>query len=211
MVYPVEILPHPNYKLIDCDLSAHFVSRFFDVISGVDILDPETNKILIQHICSPRERIEDLSMSLLGIFKPEHVFLEFTSQGKAMYMDYCKPNADPKIPVFEDDFNLNKNRNYWWIPIGQIHEKEFEYTSNEKPNVATCFVCHTPMLWNYWHFSLRWTTEFGTLSNMDEKLKKKAAKRIAHSARVIISQYASISNPDLTPLDYTCYSTKKVD
>lgn len=211
MDYPVEILPNPTYKLIDCDISENLVLRFFDNKDDIDILDPETKKILIQHICSPRERIEDLSMSLLGIFKPEHIFLDFTPKGKATYMVYCKPYADPEIPVFKDDFNLNKNRKYWWISIGQIHERKFEYTSNEKPFFATCFVCHTPMLWNYWHFSLRWTTEFGALNNMDEKSKKKAAKRIAHSARVIISQYASISDADLAPLHSTCYSTKKVD
>ena len=205
MDYPEEILPNPNYKRIDCDLSNYFVVRFFNTNHISEILDPETNKVVIQHICSGSEKIEDLSMSLLGIYKPEHIFLDFTSQGKSKFMSYCEPDVNPTVPIFEDDYLLNKDRHFWWIPINSIHKRKVEYTSKEEPYVATCFVCHTPMLWNYWHFSLRWSTELKPLDKMDVKLKNKVAKRIGHSARVLISHFASIEDPDLTPLPSACY------
>lgn len=205
MHYPIEILPNPNYKLINCDLSDYFVIRFFNTNNTSELLDPETKKVTIQNICSPTERIDDLSMSLLGIYKPDHIYLDFTPKGKLKFLSYCEPDIDPVIPIFENDFVLNENRHFWWIPIEKVHKKKVEYKSHDKPFVATCFVCHTPMLWNYWHFSLRWNTELGPLDKMDEKLRKKAAKRIGHSARVIISHFASIDDPDLTILPPTCY------
>lgn len=205
MDYPQEILPNPDYKFIDCDLSAHLVIRFTNTSDKNQIWDFETNRIVFQHICSPEDRIDDLSMSLLGNYTTDHIFLEFTNEGKSKFMEYCEPDIEPDTPIFETDFNTDSNRHFWWIPISKIHNIQFDYTRSNEPYLATCKVQHTPMRWNYWHFSLRWSTDLGELENLEEKQRKKVAKRIGHAARVSIAHFASIENPTPAFLDSKCF------
>src|SRR5690606_34460022 len=113
MDYPKEILPNPNYKIIDCDLSNHFVIRFTNTSDKEKLWDSEANAVIIQHICSPDERIDDLSMSLLGIYTPAHIFIELTEEGKAKFNAECAPDADVPVPVFTKEFIRNNNRHYW--------------------------------------------------------------------------------------------------
>jgi hypothetical protein len=61
------------------------------------------------------------------------------------------------------------------------------------------------MRWNFWHFSLRWTTDLGPLEKLEENQKKSVAKRIAHSARALIAQMATIIKPDHLIIDESCY------
>ena len=206
MDYPQEILPNPNYKFIDCALPTHFVIRHTNTSDKNQIWDSETNRIVLQHICSPEERIDDLSMSLLGIYTPDHIFLEFTDEGNVKFMEYCDPDIDPETPVFEKEFNTNENRRFWWMPISKVHNVQFNYTRSNEPYLATCMVRHTPMLWNYWHFSLRWSTDLGELENLEERQRKKVAKRIGHAARVSISHFASIDPPIFEPLESSCFT-----
>lgn len=68
MIYPEEILPTQNYKLIDCTLEGHFLIRFTNTKVISEIWDRETNTVNYKEICSPGERIDDLSLSLLGVY-----------------------------------------------------------------------------------------------------------------------------------------------
>jgi hypothetical protein len=81
----------------------------------------------------------------------------------------------------------------------------FSYTQNNDPFTAVCFVAHTPMKWNYWHFSLQWNTDLGPLENFGEKKRKNVAKRIGQSVRVLISHFAMIEIPVHPPLQKNCY------
>lgn len=206
MDYPKEILPNPSYKIINCDLSNHYVIRFTNTKDKEQLWDSETNSIIIQHICSPEEKIDDLSMSLLGIYTPAHIFIDFTVEGKAKFNTECAPDVEPQVPVFEKEFIKNVDRHYWWIPVSKVHNIQFNYTRSNEPYSAKCTVRHTPMLWNYWHFSLRWSTDLGDLENIQGKQRKNVAKRIGHSARVTIAHFASIEIPLFEPLPDNCFT-----
>jgi hypothetical protein len=205
MNYPTEILPNKNYKLIDCDLSAHFLMRLIETTDAAEIFDLITGKILIHQICSPTERIDDFSTSMHGIYNESHIRLNFTSEGKKKFMSYCEPDKEGEIPVFGTHFTNDANRSFWFVMINQLHNKKFDYTRNNDPFIAICSVHHTPARWNYWHFSLRWETDLGPLDNLEGKQRKNVAKRIGHSLRVIISHFASFGNPPHIHLNKSCY------
>lgn len=196
MDYPQEILPNPDYKLIDCDLNDHFLIRFTNTNNINEIWDSETNTVSYQQICSPGERIDDLSMSLLDVYKVAHIFLDFTPAGREKYMFYCSPDDAVGTPVYATDFFTNNNRHYWCVPINQLHNREFKYEQDNLPLTATCIVTHKPMRWNFWHFSLRWKLDLELLEDMPDKTRKKIAKKIGQAVRVTIAHFAIIHEPE---------------
>jgi hypothetical protein len=196
MIYPELILPNPACKIIDGDLSEYFLIRYVDNVSGT-LPEP----ILEEHICTPRDKIEDLSTSLLGIFVTEYIHLTFTKESFPIFMQYCAPDYSASIPVFEKDFYSKKDRTCWYIQIGQIHGKDFPYKSGENDLVAVCNVIHTPMIWNYWHFSVRWSVDGIFLNDMDTKQKEKIARKIGFAARVLFSKFAVTREPEFTVME----------
>ena len=205
MEYPSELLPRANYKIIDCELNDYYLIRFTLTADINEIWDNELKAVKNSHICSPNERIDDLSMSLLGVYNRQHIFLDFTEQGKQQFMHYCEPDEEVETPEHVKHFFSNPNRHFWCAPIRKLHNVDFDYTRNNESCVATCIVKHTPMRWNFWHFSLRWTINSGSLDDLEEKPRKKIARRIGHAARVVIAQFASIKIPHHPVLPDPCY------
>ncbi len=205
MDYPQEILPHPNYKFIDCDLSDHYLIRVIDTSNQELFWDQETKSVILKYLFSGTDKIDDLSMSLLDVYKTQHVFIELTDTGKEKFKDYCEPDEVVHTPQFPDDFISNPDKYYWCAPVNRLHKVQFDYTRSNAPFTATCFVKHTPTKWNFWHFSLLWDTDLGPLDQLEEKTRKKVATRIGHSARVIITQFAIIHEPEHSALPQNCY------
>jgi hypothetical protein len=206
MDYPVEILPNPQYKLIDCDLSACFLIRLMDDVSIDDIVDSETGEIRTNYICSPPERISDMSFGLFGIYNARHIQLAFTNAGKAKFMLYCAPDEVVIPPEYETEFTNDAKKLYCSLPIQALNNQQFFYTRGSDPFIATCLVKHTPVRWNYWHFSLYWKIEEGLLEELEESRRKKIAKRIGHSVRVELSRLAKLSSPLQPEMPSHCYS-----
>jgi hypothetical protein len=206
MSYPVEILPTLNHKWIECSISDHFLIRYFEWEEGEEMYIPGTQNINVHYICSPEQRIDDLSMSLLDIYNERHISLTLTEHGKEVYNHYCGPDEDVPVPVLDRDFTNHAVRGFWCAPVNRLADIPFAYTIGEDPFTATCRVVHTPMRWNYWHHSLRWITDIGPIEAIeDEKKRKKIARRIGHSARVAISHFAVHGVPEVTMLPKTCY------
>jgi hypothetical protein len=205
MNYPVEILPDPSYKLVDCDLTDYFLIRHFDLIDGEKILNSDTNLIQKKYICSQSDHIHDLSTSLLGVFKVVNIHLAFTPKGGEKFYPYCAPDAVVDIPIFQTEFYFEDNRGFWCVPIAKLHNREFIYNVGAEQLVATCQVMHTPAKWNYWHFSLRWITNLGPLDSMEERLRKNVARKIGQSAIVAITHFAKIEIPEHHELPNNCY------
>ncbi|MFD2966564.1 hypothetical protein [Sphingobacterium bambusae] len=208
-IYPVEILPCPEFKTIVCDLSDYFLIRTTKSSEG--IIDALTGKIDVQAICSPKEQIEDLSTSLFGIYNHGHVPVELTQMGKREYAVSCNPDqqVDP-VPVFDTHFTLQQHKGSWMVAIKDIKGKIADYTMGENRDQfqAICNVLHTPMLWNYWHFSVRWyLVEQGQfLADVeDPKLAGKYKKRLGHEARSLIAQFAVAYASDVVPINHACY------
>ncbi len=200
MNYPEQILPHLRKKLIKSDLSDFYLIHHVELNEGETMRDEVTNFIKTKNICDPTSRIEDLSTSLLGIFKCDYIKIKFT-QGSLHFYDYCSPDEQVNVPIYEEDFYLVVNRKFWVIKIDKLHQKQFSYFVNNQPQVATCIIKHTPAKWNYWHFSLRWETSEGQLADLPINQRSSLAKKIGTFARAVIAQFC-----DDKLLDYSIIS-----
>lgn len=212
MNYPIEILPNKSRKLISCDVQSHFLIRSTPTSMVSDLIDETTGDIKQNTICSPTEHITDLSTSLFGVFNVEHNKIELIRESKKKFGAYCSPDSDAVIPIFEIDFIINENRGFWSILIKQIHNESVTYTIGDRPNdkyTAICKVIHTPALWNFWHFSIKWyLNDHNCFLNeiQDEKLRKKIAKRLSGEARAMVAKFAKIVEPNFQELITECYT-----
>ena len=203
MNYPSEILPNSTYKLITCDLSNHYLIRFTNSNKREDIFNEELNQVKQTEICSPSEGMNDLSTSLLGVFETSFIQIDLTDLGKEKYNDYCEPDIEVELPIFNTDFTVKESRGFWVVLIGDINETTADYTKGDIDTKfkATCIIQHTPMKWNYWHFSIRWKTEEqGFWHQLGDNQKKKLAKRLGHEARANIAKFAKIEEPNYSQL-----------
>lgn len=206
MNYPLEILPNENYKLIDCDLSDHYLLRITDTSDLSKIIDIETGYVSIKYICSPSERIVDFSTNLLGIYNAEHIYLDFTVEGKNRYMHYCAPSEKVDPPQLERDYRKNDDRYFWCVAINRLNRVIFKYPYGQGTLEATCIVKHTPMFWNFWHFSLRWETNLGLLTKIGTNAEGKTAQKIGHSVRSALSLFTKVGAPEkYSVLAKDCY------
>jgi len=204
MKYPDEILPNPNYKLITCDLSNYYLIRYTNSNRKEDIYDEELKQVKLTQICDPSSNINDLSTSLLGVFETTYIKIALTTLGIQNYSHYCEPDTVVEIPIFNSDFTIKDSRGYWIVLIGDINKLIADYTrgENNMKFKAECVIMHTPMKWNYWHFSIRWyTDELGYWHQLEDKIKTKLSKRLAHEARSSIAKFAKIDEPNYTQLD----------
>lgn len=206
MNYPTRILPQTSYKLIDCDLSSHYLIRYTNTNDILEIINPETGFVKQEHICTPKKHASDLSTSLLGVFEVTHIQIQLTEVGKTKYNDYCQPDANIDVPIFQQDFERNTSRHFWVILIKDILNAEVDYLKSNTPFKANCIIQHTPMKWNFWHFSIRWKVEDGYWHELTEKEQEKLAKRLGSEVRAYISKYAKVEEPNYEELDEILYS-----
>lgn len=208
MKFPHELLPNKNNKFISCDLSKHFLIRYTETSVVSEIWDEDLQQINQAFVCSPRSHITDLSTSLLGIFKQNHITIELTSSGKGAYSKYCAPDLFIDPPVYKQHFLINDARGFWVIMIEKIDGQIAEYI-NPETHVRISVVCkviHTPMMWNFWHFSIRWQLDTGEmLHELEDKQRKKLERKLAGESRALIAKYAVIKMPNYSILDSECY------
>lgn len=209
MTYPNELLPKTFWKKIDCDISNNFLLRRTNFRDKSTYWDPETDTLITDSVCSPREQIQDLSCSLFGVYTHDHIYLQLTETGKVKGLDeYCTPNFDADIPLFDEDFIVNENRGYWTINISKVNNLKVSYIRNNKLDdvfTAVGYVLHTPTKSNFWHFSIRWKVDGKEVEDMESKEKAKVARAISNTARVTIAQFAKINEPDPITIPLECY------
>lgn len=205
-MYPSKILPNPNYKLITCDVSNHAIVRYTTAVNKDDIIEPETQKVKVDCISSPREGMADLSTSFLGVFQLENLRITLTDEGKNVYNEYCEPNLLVEAPVIDTHYS-EIERGYWWIIIKDINQEKVDFVFDNKTYKAQCRVEHTPMKWNYWHYSVRWYIEgVGYWHLMEDmKLKAKFGKKLGHEARTYVKMFAKVDEPNITDLSEEFY------
>jgi len=176
-----------------------------------NIIDPDVGLIYEKAICSPSEsNMPDLSTSLLGVFQIEHIQISLTHIGIDVFSHYCEPDivVEP-IPIYEQDFLLDPERGCWLVQILKIHDEEADYKYNEDKLKAVCKVIHSPMAWNFWHFSVRWFLEkdncyWHELEESDRK--KKWSQRLAHETRSLVRKFATIELPEPNEIQPECYT-----
>jgi hypothetical protein len=203
--YPNHLLPQANYCYINQDLSDKYLVRH---TNSKDFIDVQTNKLLAKHLCSPAERLEDLSTNLLSDFSIQDIQIELINEdgNKDYFQEYWNEGiVIDKLPIHEKDFKLNENRGYFFLPINQINGKPQPYTvSGIDGFFATCKVVHTPTNTNFWHFSLRWFDKEGRdLREVSRNLKN----RLFTSARAMVLELAEYEQiPDYQPLPKSFYT-----
>lgn len=195
MLYPVEILPHPKRKLISCDVSdlwlAHFTTNA-DISKYGPLVDAN-GLINSNHIANPSARMDDLSMNLLGVFTEIHSKIEILKPAQEYYNVYCKPDDLVKKPLSPQDFKQNDDRVNWFVQIQKFNKYVCDFKMGEKQTdfKAICEITHTPMRWNFWHFSIRWYIEGkGYLHEMEEKDRKKYASKIGKDTKGVLAKVA---------------------
>lgn len=172
MDYPSALLPKSNYKFIDCNLSNFCLLRHSH-IPQEDLLDDIGNLKNDVIVSGAEKYLPDFSMSLYGIFQLNHINIRITNLD---YQQYCDPNTDAQIPIFGNDFELVKNRGYWTVMITSINNQIVDFEDGSLS--AVCKVRHTPMLWNFWHFSINWyINEIGEYWHNQPKFHTRSTRR----------------------------------
>jgi hypothetical protein len=131
--------------------------------------------------------------------------IELTKDGKSKFNMLCEPDSNVDVPEYEKDFILNEQRHYWIVMIGEIQNALVDYTMANLPFRATCLIMHTPMKWNYWHFSIRWLTKQGFWHTLTTNEKEKVTKRLGNEARAHLMKYARLQAPVIKVLHSSCY------
>ena len=194
--YPTEILPSLNKTHIACDLSDCLLIRHYELDEKIELISKIDHFIDQKYISNPSSRIVDLSTNLLGVFKEEHCRIEIIGNKREYFNKECNPYEEVHHPKYKKDFIIKNNKKYWYIKIGNIQDKPLEYINSNPKAIkfkALCKVIHTPMRWNFWHFSVRWhVTNDGTnyfyLNEKDQNIQKKYSKKISHNSRDIIAR-----------------------
>lgn len=207
-MYPVTILPNKKYKTITADVNDYFLIRHALLNDNDTLLDTTTGHIKENYISSPKEYMQDLSTSLLGHFDPTFIEIELIKKGKELYNHYCNPDDSVKTPIKGIHYISNTSRTFWTIKIGDVNNHPVQFQNVNGTFTANCQVLHTPMKWNYWHFSIRWflpanNTYWNELPD-DQKKKAPFKKWLAHESRVLIKTHAKdiLPNMELLPSNH---------
>lgn len=210
MKYPIQLLPKKNYKKIDCDFNHLHLVRHIEPKNDDEIIDPETGNIKLTYIADVTRHISDYSTSLLGIFELKHIAIFLTAQGKKLYNADWSPNSEINSPIFNTHFQLNNSRKYFTIKISNINNKPVLFMIDGIEKKASCFVEHTPMKWNFWHYSIRWINDNSEyLHEQNEKLfdkpKQGWVRVLSSAARSMLVHYASTNEVDHQIIQKSCY------
>jgi len=206
MNYPRHILPCVEQKKIVNNLNDFFLIREIKNPDD-DIIDPETGLIYERYIADPTKRIVDFSTSLLGIFTIEDLKIELTGKGKEIYAKDCEPNHTVEnIPIYNEHFYIKEHIAYFFLKIGDLNGLIIPYNDFDVEKNGKCIVAHTPFIWNYWHFSLNWSKEDGSiLKNIDKELRRSPERSICSVARKLIRMNAIYKKDivkNIIPSDY---------
>lgn len=201
MNYPIEILPNKRYKKITQNISKFCLVRYIDgKFESNELKDPVTGNVKVEYIANPRDQISDLSTSLLSVFRIEHNYISLTDYGKKEYNHECMPNEHVITPIHEKHFTIDKNKSFWFVTIGDLFEKEITVELDRKTSyIVKCIIVHTPMKWNFWHFSIRW---IATDRNNNQV---KLTRAVYTNARIMLSKHSSTDEPKYSPIEKSYY------
>lgn len=213
IMYPRELLPRSNYKLIITDLSNYYLLRTVTINNFNDVWDEEDN--CLKPAALDSKFLPDLSTNLLSIYNYSHVKIHPTSEGRRKYTGYCDPNItidERDTPQIEIDYTIDERKHAWAIQIDNIKGKEVVYELDGEPDSfsATCTVKHTPTRWNFWHFSVDWflhgiNLTLSELESVNQPLFNIVLKRLKKDARDTIIRHGTIHPIEPTFLDTSHY------
>ena len=198
MEYPLELLPKSKYCVITSGFNNCQLIRFTSTNNRDLLIDPRTNQLKAEHVCTIESmQLVDLSSNLLGIFTVEHIQLAWIPDSGALFQQHWSEGVEfTDKPQLDVHFNLRPERGFFILPVSSLLSNppiEFENSDNQTM-IAECLVKHTPILGNFWHFSIQWNIiPIGNWNSLTtEDLKKKFKRNLGTKARSLICQYASL-------------------
>ncbi|MGI4805922.1 MAG: hypothetical protein ACRYFL_14240 [Janthinobacterium lividum] len=206
-IYPLILLPKEHYKKIECDVSDFYLIRHFDIDPDVQVIN-ELGHLSDEYICKSPEHIKDLSTSLFGHFLPSHTKIKLTKKGASEYEECC-PNFQGVPLKFNDDYVNDELRRYWLISLSVLKSMNIDIIHDGKKIQANSYIVHTPMKWNFWHYSIRWLVdgqELLTNVKYTNSGQRAISQRIGAKARSIIAQNAFFVVDSYPILRNECFS-----
>ncbi len=192
MDYPFHLLPQRNYKIIPYEAwmnAYHLLHHTRDK----DLLDPETNLLKLDYIVINTDHLKDFSTNLLGIFTPKDCYWSIKKQRSDEYFGKSWEEGEEVASPLFDDFEYHDERGLFYLKIENFARKEVRSRSEDEITVI-CDVLHTPVRFNFWHFSLRWRNETG------EHIHELKANRIRNFFKSVIRKFiqdnAVLETPD---------------
>ncbi len=204
MQYPRILLPALGYKQITVDLSRYFICRTTEDtlwISQIGKNLPESA------LYKDSKELFDYSTNLPGHFKLKHNYLELCGEKKKDFRQEWDFQRPVEVPVYNEDFKEVKSKGWFFIPIGEIHNK-IELPITKPKNIVTTVVSeivHTPTCSNFWHFSIRWKEPDGTYISPSDSAWKRL---ITGTMRAKLNELATIETPDLFILPKDAFSNE---
>ena len=148
MQYPVEILPKNGLTIIS-DFDNRYLIRH---TPNKEIWDID-GQIKETMICSPKTNMMDLSTSLVGVFGDPHYKLNIVNP---FFIEACPPDFNASVPVYKNDFLFTDERGYFIIDIFSLNGIKVSIEKDTDIINAVCMIQHSPVKWNYYHFSINW-------------------------------------------------------
>ncbi len=203
-VFPDRLLPKKNYKKIPVKtlLNEGVLLRHTE---GKDIINPEDGLVKAEKIASPTKRMTDLSTNLIGVFLPEDRYIKIEREAKNGYfLRLWEEGTEVITPQFPEDFIIDENRGYFLLKIKDLHNKALEFEYNGEKLKGICKIIHTPMNWNFWHFSIHWLLEGKGDLDALPKINKRQ-KFFLHSSRRLLAKIAFWEIETLKPIEEKLY------
>lgn len=194
MTYPEQLLPQLIFKIINIDLSGHFVCR--------KVLDKTLLRLPFPSIL-PEELLGietasncfDYSTNLPGIFELQHNLIELMGEQKTYFRKYWDAVSEVKVPAYLQDFSINENGGWFFLKIDKINGITIPFNnrkSEDLPNeIATSVIVHTPTNSNFWHFSIKWKDEKAVFINTNNAKWKNS---IIATVRALLSELITIDH-----------------
>lgn len=191
MHYPEGLLPQPNFKEITENLSGYFICR---KVLDKSLLE-DFSSIIKEELLGLKTASDcfDYSTNLPGVFELHHNEIDLIGDNKKYFRSYWDWNSGVDMPLYQQDFEFNKNVSWFFLQIDKINCVSIPFNKKaEKPpdETARAIVLHTPTNCNFWHFSIRWKDSKGFISPNDSKWKMNiiATIRALMSEMIIIDE-----------------------
>lgn len=196
MVYPEHLLPKSAYCCIPwrSELHGHYLLRS---TSSSDIWDTETGSVRGRYVLElnqSRENLKDYSTNLWGIFATTDAAIKLTKSERKAYLIESWSEGEIVDPPAPGEFDVLEDYGFFFYQIGVIHGFPHPLDLLAKPQYieARCYVCHTPVRSNFWHFSVRW--KIGQ-NDVAEVLSKNEMKGLMSFVRAFLIENAIIELP----------------
>lgn len=206
MAYPEHLLPQATFHSIawQTSLCDYFLLRS---TPEKDILDPDTQLVRDKFITTgSREQLTDYSTNLYGVYRSPDAALEWVQGERKLYFTSPWHEGDQVEMPADEDFIQREDFGFFFYSVRVIHNfpQPIQIPRMHTHTKARCYVCHTPVNGNFWHFSVRW--KVGN-EDIETALSKNERRNLLSLVKTFLKNHAILftsSIPD-TPVPTAWY------